>query len=135
MGRGVAIVMRANLPYGRMDSGAHGDRMTHYIVHAMVISNKRRDTSHKHDLLDDNIYPCHNNPSIKQSWSTDMTRKKLSDQQVLEIRQRAAEGVTARTMAQELKVSAETIRRIVRRETRLTAEAEVGREMVEELEN
>ncbi len=64
-----------------------------------------------------------------------MTRKKLSDQQVLEIRQRAAEGVTARTMAQELKVSAETIRRIVRRETRLTAEAEVGRKMVEELEN
>ena len=134
MGRGAAIIMRANLPYGRMDSGPHGGRMAHYIVHAMVISNKR-DTSHKHNLLDDNTYPCHNTPSIKQSWSTDMTMKKLSDQQVLEIRQRAAEGVTARTMAQELKVSAETIRRIVRRETRLTAEAEVGREMVEELEN
>lgn len=127
--------MRANLPYGRMDPGAHDDRMAHYIVHAMVISNKRRETSHKHDLLDDNTYPCHNTLSIKQSWSIDMTMKKLSDQQVLEIRRRAAEGVTARTMAQELKVSAETIRRIVRRETRLTAEAEVGRELGEKLES
>ena len=59
-----------------------------------------------------------------------MAWRKLSDQQVLEIRRRAKEGVTARKMAQELRVSAETIRRIVRRETRLTAE-----EMAEKLES
>ena len=59
-----------------------------------------------------------------------MAWRNLSDQQVLEIRRRAKEGVTARKMAQELRVSAETIRRIVRRETRLTAE-----EMAEKLES
>ena len=59
-----------------------------------------------------------------------MAWRKLSDQQVLEIRRQAKEGVTARKMAQELRVSAETIRRIVRRETRLTAE-----EMAEKLES
>ena len=59
-----------------------------------------------------------------------MAWRKLSDQQVLEIRRLAKEGVTARKMAQELRVSAETIRRIVRRETRLTAE-----EMAEKLES
>jgi len=59
--------------------------------------------------------------------------RKLSDQQVLEIRRRAKEGVTARKMAQELLVSAETIRRIVRRETRMMAE--VREEMMEELKN
>ena len=42
---------------------------------------------------------------------------KLTDQQVLEIRLRAKEGVTARQMAQELRVNVETIRRIVRRES------------------
>lgn len=62
-----------------------------------------------------------------------MAQRKLSNQQVLEIRRRAGEGVTARTMAQEFMVSAETIRRIVRRETRLTAE--VGRELVEKFES
>lgn len=62
-----------------------------------------------------------------------MAWRKLSDQQVLEIRRRAKEGVTARKMAQELLVSAETIRRIVRRETRMMAE--VREEMMEELKN
>ena len=62
-----------------------------------------------------------------------MAWRKLSDQQVLEIRRLAKEGVTARKMAQELLVSAETIRRIVRRETRMMAE--VREEMMEELKN
>ena len=129
--------MRANLPYGRAGMGQHGDRTAHYIVHAMVISDKRPYTPHKHNLLDDNTYPCHNTTSIKHSWSTNMAQRKLSDQQVLEIRRRAEEGITARTMAQEFMVSAETIRRIVRRETRLTAEVEmeVEMELVEKLEN
>lgn len=46
-----------------------------------------------------------------------MATSKLTDQQVLEIRRRAKEGVTARQMAQELRVNVETIRRIVRRES------------------
>lgn len=53
-----------------------------------------------------------------------MPRSKLSPQQVLEIRRRAKEGVTARTMAQEFLVSAETIRRIVRMETHLMVAVE-----------
>jgi IS30 family transposase len=60
-----------------------------------------------------------------------MARSKLSNQQVLEIRRRAREGVTARTMARELLVSAETIRRVVRMETHLMVE--VGQDMVEAL--
>lgn len=53
-----------------------------------------------------------------------MARSKLSNQQVIEIRRRAKEGVTARTMAQELLVSAETIRRVVRKETHLMVEVD-----------
>ena len=49
---------------------------------------------------------------------------KLTDQQVLEIRRRAKEGVTARQMAQELRVNVETIRRIVRRESHHFVEPE-----------
>jgi len=50
---------------------------------------------------------------------------------VLEIRRRAREGVTARTMAQELLVSAETVRRVIRMETHLMVEVE--QEMVKAL--
>lgn len=53
-----------------------------------------------------------------------MSHSKLSPQQVLEIRRRAKEGVTARTMAKEFLVSAETIRRIVRMETHLMVAVE-----------
>ena len=53
-----------------------------------------------------------------------MARSKLSNQQVIEIRKRAREGVTARTMAQEMLVSAETIRRVVRKETHLMVEVD-----------
>ena len=53
-----------------------------------------------------------------------MARSKLSNQQVIEIRRRAREGVTARTMAQEMLVSAETIRRVVRKETHLMVEVD-----------
>lgn len=53
-----------------------------------------------------------------------MARSKLSNQQVIEIRRRAKEGVTARTMAQEMLVSAETIRRVVRKETHLMVEVD-----------
>jgi len=53
-----------------------------------------------------------------------MARSKLSNQQVIEIRRRAKEGVTARTMARELLVSAETVRRVVRMETHLMVEVE-----------
>ena len=60
-----------------------------------------------------------------------MAWRKLSDQQVLEIRRRAREGVTARTMAQELLVSAETVRRVIRMETHLMVEVE--QEMVKAL--
>ena len=56
-----------------------------------------------------------------------MARSKLSNQQVIEIRKRAKEGVTARTMARELLVSAETVRRVVRMETHLMVE--VGQEL------
>ena len=62
-----------------------------------------------------------------------MARSKLSNQQVIEIRRRAQEGVTARTMAQELLVSAETIRRVIRMETHLMVE--VGQEMVKALKS
>ena len=100
-------------------------------MHAAVILNKRRATSHKHVRLDNNIHTCHNGASIKQPRSNNVARSKLSDQQVLEIRRRAREGVTARTMAQELLVSAETIRRVVRMETHLRVE--VRQELVEAL--
>lgn len=113
---------------GRAPRGARTGR---YIVYAAVILNKRRATSHKHVRLDNNIHTCHNDASIKQSGSIDVARSKLSDQQVLDIRRRAREGVTARTMAQELLVSAETIRRVIRMETHLMVE--VGREVADEL--
>ena len=109
----------------------HGARTHRYIVHAKVILDKRRETSHKHVRLDNNIHTCHNDASIKQPGSIDVARSKLSDQQVLEIRRRAREGVTARTMAQELLVSAETIRRVIRMETHLMVEVE--QEMVKAL--
>ena len=53
-----------------------------------------------------------------------MARSKLSNQQVIEIRRRAKKGVTARTLAQEMLVSAETIRRVVRKETHLMVEVD-----------
>lgn len=131
MGRGGPIAMRANIPYGAGGRAPCGARTGRYIVHAAVILDKRRATSHKHVRLDNNIHTCHNDASIKQPRSNNVARSKLSDQQVIEIRKRAKEGVTARTMAQELLVSAETIRRVIRMETHLMVE--VGREVADEL--
>jgi hypothetical protein len=127
MGRGAAIVLRADLPYGRTDAVCHGARTHRYIVHATVILDKRRATSHKHVRLDDDNHSCHNDASIKQPGSINVARSKLSNQQVIEIRKRAKEGVTAREMARELLVSAETVRRVVRMETHLMVE--VGQEL------
>jgi hypothetical protein len=65
MGRGAAIAVRSGIPYGRADAVHHGTRTHRYIVHAKVILDKRRVTSHKHVRLDNHNPACHNDASIK----------------------------------------------------------------------